>query len=40
MSWVPSVMISGKSWVPDQDINGILIPHGEAFTIPQFLHDK
>jgi homospermidine synthase len=32
-------IIEGKSWVPFEDTEGLLIPHGEVFTIRDFFHD-
>jgi len=40
MSWAPSIHYWAKSWLPDQDIEGCLIPHGEAFSIWRFFQDK
>ena len=40
MSWTPSKNYWAKSWVPFQNIKGCLIPHGEAYTIRSFFHDK
>jgi len=40
MSWGPSKNYKAKSWVPNGDTFGVLIPHGEAFTINEFLSDK
>ena len=40
MSWTPSNHFWAKSWVPNQNIEGCLIPHGEAYTIRNFLSDK
>lgn len=33
MSFVPGITLKGKSWVPNEDIIGALIPHGESYTI-------
>lgn len=33
VSTKPSVNTWAKSWVPNQDITGVLIPHGEAYSI-------
>jgi homospermidine synthase len=40
MSWGPSKNYKAKSWNPFGDIEGVLIPHGEAFTINEFFSDK
>jgi len=40
MSWGPSKNYIAKSWNPFEDYEGLLIPHGEAFTINEFLTDK
>jgi len=40
MSYTPSLKIFGKSWCAGKDINGALIPHGESYTIREFLSDK
>jgi homospermidine synthase len=39
-SWVPSNRIWAKTWVPNEEVSGMLIPHGEAYTINEFLYDK
>jgi homospermidine synthase len=39
-SWVPSNRIWAKSWVPDEEISGMLIPHGEAYSINEYFTDK
>lgn len=38
-SWIPSTQVWANSWVPNQNIQGSLIPHGEAYTINDYLHD-
>jgi len=40
MSWGPSYMYKAKSYVPFENTEGLLIPHGEAFTIRDFFTDK
>lgn len=40
MSRTPSKNFWAKSWVPFRDIEGCLIPHGEAYTIREFFSDK
>lgn len=40
MSWIPSIFVSAKSWLPDHDIEGLLIPHGESFSITDYFTDK
>ncbi|CAD8210363.1 unnamed protein product [Paramecium octaurelia] len=35
----PSVQTWAKSWVPNEDIKGVLIPHGEAYSIQDYLSD-
>lgn len=40
MSWGPSTHTWAKTWVPRQDIKGVLIPHGEAYSIRDYLSDK
>jgi len=40
MSHHPSVYYWAKSWVPDMEIEGSLIPHGEAFSMHRFFSDK
>jgi len=39
MSWKPSTRVWAKSWVPNRPIRGSLIPHGEAYTIADYLRD-
>ena len=39
MSWRPCTEYWAKSWVPNQDIQGCLIPHGEAYTLGHYLYD-
>jgi len=39
MSKEPSVRTWANSWVPNQNIKGCLIPHGEAYSINEYLHD-
>ncbi|CAD8110027.1 unnamed protein product [Paramecium primaurelia] len=39
VSKIPSVNIWAKSWVPNEDITGVLIPHGEAYSIQDYLSD-
>lgn len=40
MSKAPSNKYWAKSWVPFRNIEGCLIPHGEAYTIREFFSDK
>jgi homospermidine synthase len=40
MSKCPSNHYWAKSWVPFHDIEGCLIPHGEAYTIRKFFSDE
>jgi len=40
MSWAPSYLYAAKSYVPFENTEGLLIPHGEAFTIRDFFTDK
>jgi len=40
MSWGPSYLYAAKSYVPFENTEGLLIPHGEAFTIRDFFTDK
>jgi homospermidine synthase len=39
MSWAPAIHYSANSWVPFQNIEGVLIPHGEAFSLRRFFYD-
>jgi homospermidine synthase len=39
MSWAPSYLYRAKSWVPFENTEGLLIPHGESFTIKDFFTD-
>lgn len=40
MSKKPSYKYLAKSWVPFQNIEGCLIPHGEAYTLRKFFYDE
>ena len=40
MSYNPGITLAGKSWVPNEDIVGALIPHGESYTIQEYLRDR
>ena len=40
MSHKPSTLTWANSWVPNQNVKGVLIPHGEAYTINEYLTDK
>jgi len=40
MSWAPSYFYSAKSYVPFSNTEGLLIPHGESFSIREFFSDK
>ncbi|CAD8102559.1 unnamed protein product [Paramecium sonneborni] len=40
VSTKPSVQTFAKSWLPNQDITGVLIPHGEAYSIQDYLADR
>jgi len=40
MSWAPSYHYAAKSWVPFENIEGLLIPHGESFTIRDYFSDE
>lgn len=35
----PSVRTVANSWVPCENIKGVLIPHGEAYSIQDYLRD-
>lgn len=40
MSFSPSVKFWAKTWLPNQEIVGSLVPHGEAYSIHEYLKDK